>query len=82
MKLKSIMKEMKLREFEDDNSEYLKQYESAPNIIKGMIDKAGQQIEDGQDAYKVLKALNIKLNPKGWYMDFGLDGQITSLTKK
>jgi len=82
MKIKSIMKEIRNIKESDDESEYLQQYESAPNIIKGLIDTAGEQIENGSDAYKTLKALNMKLNSKGWQIEYGLDGEITALTKK
>ena len=58
---------------------YEKQYNSAPNSVKKIIDSAIGTKDNL--TYLQLKVLNAKLNKNGWEIDYGLDGGIISLTK-
>lgn len=62
----------------DENDEdYERQYDSAPNHIKYIIDSAWG--DKDHLSYAQLKKLNNKLKTAGWKIDYGLDGGITSL---
>jgi hypothetical protein len=64
---------------EDDEPDFEKQYNAAPAAIRKIIDKSYK--DNDNIGYDGLNALNVELKKKGYEIDYGLDAEITSLTK-
>lgn len=80
IKLDKLDKQLKdLTPSSGDDDDYESQYDSAPQVIKDMIDNAYEK--NGGFSYESLGKLNTALKKKGWEIDYGLDAEITSLKK-